>query len=153
MSNLRAEPISLAIANAFITENHRHHGPVQGCKFCIGAYKEGKLVGVSITGRPVSRFLDNGETVEVTRLCTDGTKNACSFLYAASARKAKQLGYKKIQTYILQSENGTSLRATGWTLEKENAGGGIWHRKKPIQIGLYPVKINTEKKQRWGKCL
>ena len=43
------------------------------------------------------------EVVEVTRLCTDGTKNACSFLYGAAARIAKEMGYKQIQTYILES--------------------------------------------------
>ena len=74
-------PLTLKCANDFVIQNHRHHGKVQGCKFCIGAVDEkGKLRGVAITGRPVSRYLDNGTTAEITRLCTDGFKNACSCL-------------------------------------------------------------------------
>ena len=59
---------------------------------------------------PVSRYLDDGHTLEVNRLCTDGTKNACSFLYAAAWRAARAMGYRKIVTYILDTESGASLR-------------------------------------------
>lgn len=102
---------------------------MQGCKFCIGAVDEkGKLRGVAIAGRPVSRYLDNGTTAEITRLCTDGFKNACSFLYAACARIAKEMGYTKIMTYILITENGASLKAAGWS-EQGVCGGGNWNVK------------------------
>ena len=122
-------PLTLKCANDFVIQNHRHHGKVQGCKFCIGAVDEkGKLRGVAITGRPVSRYLDNGTTAEITRLCTDGFKNACSFLYAACARIAKEMGYTKIITYILITENGASLKAAGWS-EQGVCGGGIWNVK------------------------
>ena len=120
-------PLTLKCANDFVIQNHRHHGKVQGCKFCIGAVDEkGKLRGVAITGRPVSRYLDNGTTAEITRLCTDGFKNACSFLYAACARIAKEMGYTKIITYILITENGASLKAAGWS-EQGVCGGGNWN--------------------------
>ena len=122
-------PLTLKCENDFVIQNHRHHGKVQGCKFCIGAVDEkGKLRGVAITGRPVSRYLDNGTTAEITRLCTDGFKNACSFLYAACARIAKEMGYTKIITYILITENGASLKAAGWS-EQGVCGGGNWNVK------------------------
>lgn len=122
-------PLTLKCANDFVIQNHRHHGKVQGCKFCIGAVDEkGKLRGVAITGRPVSRYLDDGTTAEITRLCTDGFKNACSFLYAACARIAKKMGYTKIITYILITENGASLKAAGWS-EQGVCGGGNWNVK------------------------
>lgn len=122
-------PLTLKCANDFVIQNHRHHGKVQGCKFCIGAVDEkGKLRGVAIAGRPVSRYLDNGTTAEITRLCTDGFKNACSFLYAACARIAKEMGYTKIITYILITENVASLKAAGW-FEQGVCGGGNWNVK------------------------
>mgnify|MGYP007069998595 CR=1 FL=1 len=99
---LELTPISLAKANEFVNLFHRHHKAVTGHKFSIGCSQNGLLVGVVIVGRPVSRYLDDGMTVEVNRLCTLGVKNACSFLYSAAARAAKAMGYKKIITYILE---------------------------------------------------
>lgn len=126
---MKVVPITLKQANAFVIQKHRHHGKVQGCKFCIGAVdNNGELRCVAITGRPVSRYLDNGTTAEITRLCTDGYKNACSFLYAACVRVAKEMGYRKVITYILISENGASLKAAGW-LEQGVCGGGNWNVK------------------------
>lgn len=122
---LELAPIPLAEANAFIERHHRHHLPVVGHKFSLGALKGGQLVGVAIVGRPVSRVRDDGLTLEVTRLCTDGTRNACSFLYGAAARAAFALGYSRIGTYTLPNEGGASLRATGWKLIGER-GGGTW---------------------------
>ena len=132
--------ITLAEANAFVTHHHRHHKAVQGHKFSIGCTDNGQLVGVVIVGRPVSRHLDNGNILEVNRLCTDGTKNACSFLYSAAARAAKALGYKKIITYILQSENGVSLKAAGWNCAGL-AGGKQWTGQRKPQIPLYPQEL------------
>ena len=107
-------PVPLSEANAFVARHHRHHKPVTGHKFSIGCMKDGRLAGVAIVGRPVSRYLDDGLTLEVNRLCTDGTPNACSFLYGAAWRAARALGYRKIVTYILDTESGASLRAAGW---------------------------------------
>lgn len=116
-------PVTLCVANQFVSLYHRHHRAVQGHKFSLGAEKDGQLVGVVIVGRPVSRVRDDGETLEVTRLCTDGTRNACSFLYGAAARATFALGYKRIGTYTLPSEGGTSLRASGWRLIGERRSG------------------------------
>lgn len=96
---LNLVPISLKNANALVAEHHRHHKPVVGHKFSIGCAQDGRLVGVAIMGRPVSRYLDDGLTLEVNRLCTTGEKNVCSMLYAAAARAAKAMDYHKIITY------------------------------------------------------
>lgn len=114
-------PITLAVANAFVAGHHRHHQPVVGHKYSIGCSANGALVGVVIVGRPVSRYLDDGATLEVTRLCTDGTPNACSILYAAAARAAKAMGYSRIITYTLDTESGASLRAVGWRAKARQA--------------------------------
>ena len=91
-----------------------------------------------MTGRPVARLLDDGYTAEVTRLCTDGIKNGCSFLYAAAARTAKAMGYTKIITYILESEDGASLRASGWVYEGIR-GGGSWNRPNRQRTDKSPI--------------
>lgn len=106
-------PMTLREANAYVEQYHRHHGPVVGHKFSIGLSDGEKIVGVAIVGRPVARHLDDGWTLEVNRLCTDGTRNACSMLYAAAWRAARAMGYKRLVTYILDTENGASLRAAG----------------------------------------
>ena len=87
----------------------------------------GDLCGVIVVGRPVARHYDDGYTAEVTRLCTNGIKNGCSFLYSAAARTAREMGYVKIITYILESESGVSLRASGWRYDGIR-GGGSWDR-------------------------
>ena len=127
-------------SNAFVEAHHRHHGKVRGCKFCVAAVVDGIIHGVAIVGSPVSRYLDNGLTAEVTRLCTDGTRNACSFLYAASARIARQMGYEKIITYTLESENGASLRASGWRCEGLRGGKNWNHPGRPRQDSPNPGK-------------
>lgn len=137
---LTLTPVSLAEANAFVAQHHRHHKPVVGHKFSIGCTADGRLVGVAIVGRPVSRYLDNGLTLEVNRLCTYGTKNACSMLYAAAWRAARAMGYQKIITYTLDTENGASLRAAGWTCAGL-AGGKRWTGSRCPAADLYPAQM------------
>lgn len=120
---MKAVPLSLKEANEFVAENHRHHPPVHRDKYRVGCEQDGELVGVVQVGRPVSRVMDDGETLEVVRLASNGEKNVCSFLYSRAARIAKELGYRRIITYILETESGDSLRASGWKLDKESAGG------------------------------
>ncbi len=137
---LEIVPITLKEANAFVAEYHRHHGPVTGHKFSIGLSDGEKIVGVAITGRPVSRYLDDGWTLEVNRLCTDGTRNACSKLYAAAWRAARAMGYKRLITYILESENGASLRAAGWKCIGQ-AGGLQWTGCRRPEVDRYPQQM------------
>src|SRR5579884_298099 len=132
-------PISLAEANAFVQQHHRHHRPVVGHKFSLAAVQDGEIVGVAIVGRPVSRFRDDGLTLEVTRLCTIGSRNCCSFLYGAVARAAFALGYRRIGTYTLPDEGGASLRAVGWQLVGPR-GGGSWSREGRRRADQHPIQ-------------
>lgn len=155
---LACREIKLADANAFVIAHHRHHDAVVGHKWSLGAYDDAKLVGVAIVGRPSGRYLDDGHSLEVTRLATDGTRNACSFLYAAAARRASAEGYDRIITYILQSESGVSLKAAGWHVEAEKCGRPAWNKQRyanrPEQLCLFAKKIPPkEYKQRWSKIL
>jgi hypothetical protein len=148
---LTVRPVELKTAHAYIAENHRHHKPVQGHRFSVGAFDdEGILRGVACIGRPVARLAgEPTEVLEVTRLATDGTPNACSMLYAAAARAGAALGYLRIQTYILESEPGTTLKAAGW-VDEGPAGGGQWkHTDGKARRTDQP----TEPKRRWAKSL
>lgn len=136
---LEIVPITQKEANAFVAKHHRHHKPVVGSVFQVAVTKGDEVVGVAIVGRPVSRMLDDGWTLEVNRLCTTGEKNACSMLYAASWRAAKALGYKRLITYILNTEPGTSLVAAGWKCLGE-AGGGSWNVKSRPRVDHHPTQ-------------
>lgn len=116
---VEAVPIHLREANLFIKAHHRHSIPVVGGKFAIGCQVDGKLVGVAVAGRPVARKLDDGRTLEVLRVCCDGTPNACSFLYGRVRRIGQLMGYERIFTYTLASEPGSSLKAAGAKLVGE----------------------------------
>jgi len=142
-------PITLRKANEIVIQWHRHHKPSRGHKFSIALMKDSVYVGIAICGRPVARGSDDGLTLEVARLCTDGTPNACSKLYGACSRIAKEMGYVKIQTYILESEPGISLKASGWTMESVTAGGQWKYSGGKERRTDQP----TEPKQRWVKFL
>jgi len=126
-------PITLAEANAFVATHHRHHKPVRGCRFCVAVSNNDAICGVAIVGRPVARHLDNGWTLEVNRVCTDGTRNACSMLYSTAWKAAKALGYRRLITYTLPEEGGASLRASNWTCIGLR-GGGNWNSKTRPRI-------------------
>lgn len=144
-----AVPIELKEANKFVDELHRHHDPVYRDKFRIGCLADdGHLCGVIQCGRPVSRVMDDGKTIEVVRLCTDGEFNACSFLYSRMARIAKEMGYKKIITYILDEESGASLKASGWIHEVDTKGHNWSCPSRPRTTTAL-----TQNKQRWVKQL
>lgn len=131
-------PINLDEANAFVALYHRHHKPVPGAKFCV-AVSEGQTVrGVAIVGRPVARLLDDGWTLEVNRVCTDGAKNACSMLYGSSWRAAKALGFRRLITYTLPEEGGASLKAAGWRMIGLR-GGGNWNVPSRPRIDVAEV--------------
>ena len=157
---LEIRPISIAKANAYVEQNHRHHGKKTGCRFAIGAFEGVCLHGVAICSNPVGRNADDGMTLEVARCCTDGTRNACSKLYGACARIAREMGFRKIQTYILESESGVTMKASGWTCEG-SAGRQSWskyaserykERNAYSQIGMFETKKPPEEmKVRYAK--
>lgn len=135
---LTLQPITFGEACAFVGLHHRHHVPSVGWKFGIGVGDGEKVVGVVMVGRPVARHLDNGYTLEVTRCCTDGTKHAASMLYGAAWRAAKALGYRRLITYTLVEEPGTSLRAAGWR-ELYTTAGGSWNAPSRPRVDKAPI--------------
>ena len=139
-------PITWQEAVAFVEKHHRHHAPPQGWKFGVGVARDDteEVVGVAMVGRPVSRHLDDGWTLEVTRVATDGTPNACSKLYAACWRAAKAIGYRRLITYTLPNESGASLRGAGWSCIGER-GGGSWSRTGRPRVDTHPTQV----KLRW----
>lgn len=141
---LELQSITYAEACEFVVRHHRHHLPPQGWKFGIACNDGEKVVGVVTVGRPVARHYDNGWTLEVTRCCTDGTPNAASMLYGAAWRAAKAMGYKRLITYVLRSETGTSVKAAGWR-EVGKAGGGSWNVSSRPRVDKAP----TEQKTLW----
>lgn len=141
---LQLFPCNLDEANVFVLRHHRHHGKVVGHKFSLACCFADAVVGVAIVGRPVARMLDDGLTLEVLRVATDGTRNACSFLYGAARRATFALGYKRLVTYVLDSEPGVSLLAAGWKCIGD-AGGGTWSREGRTRVDKHPTQL----KIRW----
>ena len=148
---LSIKPMTFSEANKYVIEHHRHNDKVAGCKFAIGCMDGDRLCGVALCGRPVSRHMDDGFTLEIYRCCTDGTRNACSKIYGACVRIAKDMGYKRIDTYTLESEDGASLKASNFVCEGE-AGGTHWTGKRYDyqQVSLFGgKKLPPVMKRRW----
>lgn len=142
---LRVVPCDLDEANAFVKQHHRHHQPVPGHKFSLAVADEDDAVrGVAILSRPTARMSDDGMTLEVVRVATDGARNACSALYGAARRATFALGYTRLLTYTLPEEGGSSLRASGYRLIGE-AGGGSWSRAIRPRVDKHPLQT----KLRW----
>lgn len=139
-------PLSLAEANIFVKNVHRHHKPTLGGKFAIGVADElGAVRGVAIVGRPVARMLQDGWTVEVNRVATDGAVNACSMLYGACWRAARAMGYRRMVTYILAREHGTTLRAAGFRLVGQTKGGEWGRTDRPRVTENPEIKLRYER--------
>ena len=144
VARLRIVPCTITQARAFVRQHHRHHRPPQSGLFAVGLARGDELVGAAIVGRPVARALQDGATVEVTRVCTRGDPNACSMLLAACRRTAVALGYRRVITYTLASEPGTSLRAAGWQ-QTATVRGRSWHcPSRPRQGGVLADKRRWE---------
>jgi len=145
MTNLHLCPVTISEARAYVDQYHRHHqAPVSGL-FAVGVTDGERVRGVAIVGRPVSRVLDADDyTAEVTRCCTDGVKNAASMLYGACWRAARALGYRKLITYTLITESGSSLRGAGWRVVGE-VRGRSWHCPSRPRVDKHP----TQAKLRW----
>jgi len=139
---LELQPISYAEACAFVRKFHRHHQPPQGHKFSLALADGERIVGVVMVGRPVARHMDDTRTLEVTRCCTDSTRHAASKLYAAAWRATRALGYRRLITYTLAEETGTSLKAAGWRVLYQTAGG-TWDRKARPRFDLHPLGQKT----------
>lgn len=137
-------PVTLREANEFVSKHHRHHGPTRGHKFAVAVGSlDGVMRGVAIAGRPVARHLDDGTSLEVLRVCTDGTPNACSMLYGAVRRAAVAMGYppQRVFTYTLATEPGTSLHAAGWHRDAETKGGEWGRDDRPRETLIPDPKV------------
>lgn len=154
---LEIVPLTLAEARRFVAEHHRHNEPPRGHKFSIGL-SNGQLRGVVIASRPVARGLDDGRTIELTRVTTLADRNACSRLYGAACRAARAMGYRRAVTYSLASEPGTSLRAAGFRRDGETEGGewspyeGVVRSAQRFRL-FDPPKMPTGPKVRWVRDL
>lgn len=146
-ARLHTEPLAFDQARAYVATHHRHNDAPQGHVFSVGCYFDGVLVGVAIVGRPVARALDNGRTLEVTRVCTQGHRDACSKLYAACQQRARLRGYELLITYTRQSESAASVRAANFTLASGRAGGAQWTGRR--QAGRRSSQTRQELKCRW----
>lgn len=147
--SLYAIPIDLSEANEFVLSYHRHNKPVVGHRFSIGASDGERLIGVAIIGRPVSRMLQDGETAEVLRCCTlpDAQKGTCSFLYSRAWKAWSAMGGKKLITYTLDTEPGSSLRGAGWKVVNQSppvVGKGWTNR-----IGREWQSVHGQGRFRW----
>ncbi len=149
---MRIRPIGTKAAAQWIRTHHRHHLPSAGCKFALALHDGDRCCGVAVAGRPVNRHLDDGLTLEVLRVATDGAPNACSELYGAVVRVAWAMGYDRIITYTLPEEGGASLRGAGWTCDGETKGGK-WARADRLPLlALMGVQASTDGvKSRWIK--
>jgi len=139
---LNLQPITQSEAFAFIRRHHRHHEPPQGWLFGVAVNNGQQVVGVATIGRPVARGLQDGYTAEVTRCCTDGTPHVASKLYAAAWRAARALGYRRLVTYTLVEESGTSLRAAGWRPLYQTRGGS-WSCPSRPRVDTHPLGQKT----------
>jgi hypothetical protein len=138
--SLTIVPVSITEARVFVETHHRHHPAPVGAKFAIGLAQGEDMVGVATVGRPVARHADDGWTVEVTRVAVlDGVRNGCSMLYGACWRAAKAMGYRKLITYTLDTEPGTSLRAAGWVVVGKSAGGS-WSSPSRPRVDKHPLQ-------------
>ena len=148
---MKIVPINFKTACEFVDQCHRHNAAPPGCKFAIGLKDAGELIGVVIVGRPVNRNLDDGFTIEITRVCVlDGNRNANSMLYGAGCRAAKAMGYRRVITYNLASESGSSLKAAGFRpVSIVPARKGWSCDSRPRSTKKYPA----ETKIRWEKDL
>lgn len=142
---LQIIPIEFGEACEFVRLHHRHHLPPVGHKFSV-AVSDGKgdVRGVAIVGRPVARRCDDGWTMEVYRVATDGCPNACSALYGACRRAVFALGYRRLITFTLGTEPGTSLAAAGWKVVGETPGRS-WSVPSRPRVDKHPI----QRKIRW----
>jgi hypothetical protein len=149
-------PVTRDQARAFVAAHHRHAGPPVGWRFGVGLAVGGELRAVVIAGRPVSRHLDDGYTLEVTRLATLGDRNACTRLYGAACRAAAALGYRRVVTYTLASESGSSPAGAGFRRVADVRARESWaNAERPRQaVTLWgdPV-VPTARRVRWERTL
>jgi hypothetical protein len=142
--SLSHRPTALKHAAKFIGVEHRHNRVMGIQRWALAADADGRLVGVVVVGNPKARMLQHSRRFEVTRLATDGTDNACSYLYGAAIRTARAMGIWSLKTYTLMSESGSSLRAVHARDEGE-VSADEWDRPSRRRI----TKHTVAPRRRW----
>lgn len=142
---LHLVPLSQRMARECVTRWHRHNAAPRGDVVRVGvANDQGELVGVGMAGRPVARHYDDGVTLEVHRVATDGHKNANSMIYGALTRAAFALGYTRVITYTQADESGASLRAAGWRVIAQRPARKGWNSvSRPRDDARYMTSERT----------
>jgi hypothetical protein len=127
---LRVVPVTITDARKHIERHHsHHHAPVGGLLACAVAEGD-RVCCVAVLSRPVARMLDaRGDVAEVTRVASDGTKHAASMCLAAVTRAALALGWRRLVSYTLLGEAGTSYRAAGWRCTGIVEASQGWHSR------------------------
>lgn len=152
---LIVRPCTITDARRFVGRYHRHNAAPLGALFAVGlrTLEAADLVAVAMIGRPVARRLEDGVTAEIQRVCTLGQPNACSMLYGAAVRACRALGYRRVITYTLVSESGSSLRASGGKPEPATVRDGqswdVPSRRREDADLFGPTKRPRELKLRW----
>lgn len=143
---MKVRRVGIETAREGVARVHRHLDPPPRALVAFEVIADGWPVGWATVGRPVSRVLQARGWVEVTRVATDGTRNACSMLYGAAARWAWAEG-RPVLTYTLPVEGGASLRGAGWVTR------GVTRERNPADWSSRPrrhsVAFAGAPKVRW----
>lgn len=125
---LNLSPITIGDARKYVEREHSHHHAPLSALCAVSVVDGGGLiVCVSMLGRPVSRELQAQGCVEVHRVASDGTApHAASMAIGAIARAAIALGWRRLVSYTLLGEAGTSYRAAGWCPVSVSRDGREW---------------------------
>lgn len=148
---MNLKPVTLRQANEFVQQHHRHNAATQGHKFSIGLESDGALIGVVIVGRPLARYCDDGYTAEILRVCVlENLPNANSMLYGAALRACRAMGYRKVITYSLPEECGSSLKAVGFS---EDGRTKVYSKgwNTPARPRAFSARYPMGEKIRWVK--
>lgn len=155
---LTIRPATLREANNFVRRWHSHNKPVKGCMFAAACETRGRdVVGVAIVGRPIAPALQDGRTIEVTRVATPGLRadrrcwGAMSMLLRSVWQAAWALGVRRGVSYTRSDESGRGYEAAGWvavatTRPEEWTGGNKSMRWLP---GLYVPTTELVERVRW----
>lgn len=143
MSGLVLRPCTVKAAAPFVRKVHRRLSKVQGAMWAVQVLREGEMVGVALVGSPARVW--NGDTLTVLRVAViEGNRNACSMLYGACSRAARDMGAENCVTYTHLDEHGASLKASGW-IDDGLTDGGEWNRDARQRA----LAIDADKKRRW----
>lgn len=143
--------VTLDQARRFVAFVHTHAPLLTGWKFGTSAWDAVGMIGVVTVGRPVSRVLQARGWLEVNRCCLmrHAPKNAASMLLGRACRVAGDLGFPKIVSYTLEHEDGTSLKAAGFSPVALSAGGEHDRPSRPREA----ADFDTGPKIRWERNL